>query len=397
MSADSDSDSEVTKCIRCDKPVSGNTIGCDICEGWLHLKCAGFKLKEFYKICEDVNTKFICRYCKFYQCGKCSKPVYPTQNGIQCDIDNCEKWYHLRCTKFTMAEYLSKSSRLHTENWYCPLCISFPFSDLSQKAFTEVVKPDCNLKTFFSKRPGINAYKNCCSVCTRKITKNQHDKSFPCSECKSLIHRKCSNISPHELINCKPSHLKRWSCNSCMASQFPFQNIAASEVEKMSFNSLFSCPCLADSSDVPNNCDLEFRLTDNLYDRDSIFTHGPDPHNNIDTTLDINARCNYYTNHEFHKLKHELTTNGNAKPFSVLHTNIESLNHNFDALEQLCIDLDFPFDVIGLTETWDPAYNKDKFIPKLLDNYQKYNGLQGTTLKSGCGLYIRSDLKFKDR
>ena len=75
-------DSKVTKCLRCDKPVPGNAIGCDICEGWLHLKCAGIKLKEFYKICEDVNTKFTCRYCKFYQCGKCSKPVYPSQKGI---------------------------------------------------------------------------------------------------------------------------------------------------------------------------------------------------------------------------------------------------------------------------------------------------------------------------
>ena len=30
-------------------------------------------------------------------------------------------------------------------------------------------------------------------------------------------------------------------------------------------------------------------------------------------------------------------------------------------------------------------------------NYEKYNGLPGTTLKSGCGLYVRSDLKHKDR
>ena len=116
----------------------------------------------------------------------------------------------------------------------------------------------------------------------------------------------------------------------------------------------------------------------------------------MDLTLDINAQCDYYTNHEFHKLAQNMN-NKNTKPFSVLHTNIESLSHNFDALERLCIDLNFPFDIIALTETWNPTCNKDKFIPKILENYQKYNGLPGTTLKSGCGLYIRSDLKCKDR
>ncbi len=308
-----------------------------------------------------------------------------------------EKWYHLRCTKFTMAEYLSKKSRVHTEPWYCPSCISFPFSDLSHKDFSKVVKPDLDLKAYYKSIPNIDSYKMRCSVCTRKITKNQQTKSLPCIHCNSLVHRKCCNISLPDLLSCKPSHLKHWSCNACMSHLFPFQDIAATEIQKMTYNSLFSCPCLNESSDLPTDCHQEFRLTSNLYDNDTIYTHGPDPHNNMDSTLDINARFNYYTNHEFHKLKLEMNKNTKTKPLSVLHTNIESLMHNFDSLERLCIDLDYPFDVIAVTETWNPSNKKDKFIPKLLENYQKYNGLTGTTLKSGCGLYIRSDLKFKDR
>ena len=115
----------------------------------------------------------------------------------------------------------------------------------------------------------------------------------------------------------------------------------------------------------------------------------------MDTTLDINSRCDYYTNHDFHKLTTE--TDKDSKPFSVLHSNIESLMHNFDALETLCANLNYSFDIIGLTETWNPSSNKDKFIPKRLEGYHKYNGLPGTSMKSGCGIYIRSGIKYKDR
>ena len=124
---------DVTKCLRCDKDLQKNvkSIGCDECAGRLHLKCAGIKVKEFEKICNDPHSTFICRYCKYYKCGKCSKPVYPRHiNAIQCDINSCQKWYHLRCSPFTQAEFLNKKSRLHTDPWYCPCCTSFPFSNL---------------------------------------------------------------------------------------------------------------------------------------------------------------------------------------------------------------------------------------------------------------------------
>ena len=71
--------------------------------------------------------------------------------------------------------------------------------------------------------------------------------------------------------------------------------------------------------------------------------------------------------------------------------------HNFDALDSLCANLNYPFDIVAVTETWNSTSNKDKFIPKIMENYQKYNGLAGTSLKSGCGVYIRTGTKYKDR
>ena len=86
----------------------------------------------------------------------------------------------------------------------------------------------------------------------------------------------------------------------------------------------------------------------------------------MDNTLDLNLQCNHYTNHEFHKLAKEID-DSRKKTLSLLHSNIESLMHNFDQLDNLCSDLNYPFDIIAVTETWNPAKNKDRFIPKILE------------------------------
>ena len=155
------------------------------------------------------------------------------------------------------------------------------------------------------------------------------------------------------------------------------------------------CPCKNHTESTPLELSEVFWLSKNQMN-DSPFTTSPDPYNEIDLTYDINAKCNYYSNHDFHKLTQDIK-NKEKRPFSALHTNIQSLTHNFDSLESLCTDLDFFFDVIAVTETWNSEANKDKFIPKELTGYTKYNGLRGTSLKSGCGLYIRTGLTYIDR
>ena len=144
-----------------------------------------------------------------------------------------------------------------------------------------------------------------------------------------------------------------------MSKTFPFQAVPSEDVQKMTYNSLIYCPCLQSSTEIPTDNIEEYRNTTDLYNAETIFTHAPDPHNNIDQSLDINARCNYYTNHDFHRLKHK---SDSKKPFSILHTNIESLMHNFDSLERLCTDLEYDFDIIALSETWNSESQKAKFI-----------------------------------
>ena len=70
-----------------------------------------------------------------------------------------------------------------------------------------------------------------------------------------------------------------------------------------------------------------------------------------------------------------------------MHTNICSLQANIENLEILLHELEFKFDVISLTETWNPEEKIHNFNPKLLDGYNEYIGTTGTTAKGGCCFY----------
>ena len=105
------------------------------------------------------------------------------------------------------------------------------------------------------------------------------------------------------------------------------------------------CPCQRISCDCQDNLDqLEsFSVYDQTMSFDSSVPVGPDPSNFLDTTFDINAKCNYYGNHDFHKLTAGINKK-DRKPFSVFHTNIQSLTHNFDNLEILLANLGYLFE-----------------------------------------------------
>ena len=300
------------------------------------------------------ETEFICIFCTKYPCGKCSKPVYNTQNAINCSVDDCNKWFHLRCSPFSLAEYLDRKSRLHTQPWFCPDCTGMPFNDLNQLEICELIHDDLQLREYFNILAGNTAFREICSVCNRAVKDGQKPGCLSCIYCNSYVHRKCCNIKLYDLLSAKPSHLKNWSCNTCRIKFFPFQNENDSELLNMTFNSTMDCPCTDHSSDAIDFDNLaSFSVNNYMEDSDSPFIHGPDPSNYLDATFDINAKCNYYTNHEFHKLCSNFKPD-RAKPFSIFHTNIQSLSHNFDQLELLLTDLGYNFDVIAVTETWNP-------------------------------------------
>ena len=92
----------------------------------------------------------------------------------------------------------------------------------------------------------------------------------------------------------------------------------------------------------------------------------------------------YYLNHEFHKLNKNINSGKNDK-FSLLQTNICSLQGNFEKLEMLLSDLEYQFDVIVLTETWHND-NNPSVIAGILPGYQKYESTSGSTKKGSVDL-----------
>ena len=127
------------KCPKCRKFFSDNqnSICCDTCENWFHLRCSGLSRKEFKLHCEDSNKVFSCAFCINYKCGKCFLPVFNHHNALCCENQNCETWYHLRCTDVSLHSYNNMSSS--SELWFCKSCYEFPFYHLNEHIFSERV------------------------------------------------------------------------------------------------------------------------------------------------------------------------------------------------------------------------------------------------------------------
>ena len=136
----------------------------------------------------------------------------------------------------------------------------------------------------------------------------------------------------------------------------------------------------------------EFNISNND-SFDKSFNFGPNDTNKLDDTYDLLPSFKYYQTHELHKLFRKT----NKSAFSLLHTNICSLKANFENLEILLHNIEHNFDIIVLTETWKSEEKMSCFSPRHLEGYQKYNGITGITIKSGCGFYINESLKFIQR
>ena len=133
-----------------------------------------------------------------------------------------------------------------------------------------------------------------------------------------------------------------------------------------------------------------FDFSIDIKQNDNYFTAEPDTFAHINSNNAI-LEFDYYSTHDFHKL---VTKSINENCSSIFHINICSLNSNFENLELLVTNLDYQFTVIALTETWNCHNKKYTFNPGCLHGYQSFDGLCGTTLKSGCGFYIKNNIKY---
>ena len=285
------------------------------------------------------------------RCEKCQTVVRDNQNSICCDL--CNIWYHLKCSSLTLAKF--KSFFIETECiWYCKKCVisTFPFSSLNNNSLCKLYDYQSHLDRTIQKITNMQQFSTCCQVCTKKVV-NRH-KCIPCSSCKCLIHIKCSNKANSMLKTA--TQIMTWNCSSCIKAIFPF-----TELDDFELNRIHN-----PANDDLTNPNL---ITEKLRQRFN-FNDVLNGENEISNTIN----CDYYYLDDF-KILCDKHVSKNC--LSVFHSNISSLQGNFDKLELLITQLNdshFCFDIISLTETWTPKSKEYLVEPKNLIGYQKYMG-----------------------
>ena len=383
-------------CFDCNKTFPADcqdSICCDKCSYWYHSHCTELSDSEFKHHCDYPSVKWICRKCTNNFCKKCDSSVHHKPK-IKCCV--CHYSYHLTCAKLSQN---CKNDVEFKKHWICVTCkpTLFPFAKIDNKKLLDL--SNHNLEKYSRENLSNNSYSNKCNVCDRKLMTN--NKGIPCSSCKSKIHVKCAKIDP------KIFHLHRgnWQCQKCTKNNFPFSELDQSSLQEMNFNSSQLEKEKKFNPEVSVSEKLKLMLSYSKQSPWYAYTHPNEQEHDFFTTefedsMTSKPNFDYYDIDEFRKAK---TIWNKKKSLSIFHTNICSLQQNVENLEDLLHDLDHSFDIIALSETWNPEKSKDSFSAKRIDGYLEYHGVTGSSLKGGCGFYVkdnftpipRKDLEFK--
>ena len=169
-------------------------------------------------------------------------------------------------------------------------------------------------------------------------------KSIPCSSCKCLIHDNCSN---NIKLFISYAEIPSWIFPSCIKNIFSYTYLNDFELNKLQGQISNSFNTKATTQNLTQTYDFYGAMTEET---------------------EINhTNCKYYDINEFRSLfPHQVSKNS----FSIFLTNIPSLQGNFDKLELLLSQVEdvHNFDVISLTETWNPSSTRHLFNPKKCSN-----------------------------
>ena len=306
-------------------------------------------------------------------CTKCLINITENLDSICCEI--CSQWYHVNCSGLTL-KYFKKKCKQNDSILYCTSCIkeNLPFGKLGEKTFEDVLynKTNSNSQDIFLKQYiKTNKFENNCSICNKN---SKTVGTLPCSLCKNLIHKKCSKIK-EKITN--PNTIINWMCSNCLNNIFPFQNCTNNDIIEI--------------HPIQNTDILDINKIRDEYNFCHMINETDD---NEKIEIDFcKIHCDYYDLSEFQEIVKTIT----KKRFCIFHSNISSLRANCDNLQVLLSQIPITFDVISLTEVWNNQEKNENFNPNKIDGYHKFNGLPGTTIKSGCGFYISENIDFIDR
>ena len=312
------------------------------------------------------------------ECNVCSKEVLDNDTSICCDI--CNTWIHFGCSGIEYNDFATYYTS--ARSWQCKKCLfsMLPFDNLTN--YKLVNQSKYNIETQVSKLISTGNYISTCNICKMNVTNK--NKSIPCAICKSLLHRKCIKLNQNSL-NYLLQTISTSMCQQCLTDTLPFMKLNSSDTKQSIISGTVT------SKIKPNKYrELNVELLKQF--KPLNYSESSDSKNN-ELGYTNKTNCNYYNINDFNS---ELS-NLDDKSFSIFHTNISSLNANFDNLDLLLTDINFSFDVIALSETHIPKSKEELIIPGDLPGYQLFTGTSGTSMKSGTGFYISDKLSFVPR
>ena len=139
--------------------------------------------------------------------------------------------------------------------------------------------------------------------------------------------------------------------------------------------------------DVPVCSDLNyepFKFTEN---NNYFMCDGIDPYSNMHSNICVNSL--YYTESEFNE--HFKFKQKGCSNFSLVHFNCRSMTSNFDKLKDSVKGLDFPFDIIAVSETW--LKDNDTNSSYSIDGYSSFQCSRLNKTGGGVALYINETLQ----
>ena len=176
-----------------------------------------------------------------------------------------------------------------------------------------------------------------------------------------------------------------------MSDKVPFTLVENKVIVQITFNSSLFCKCQTSCKYEIGRPEFVFKYRINGNHHERSYVSIIKNNDAIINDFVLQANFKYYDHHIFHKLIKNLHQ---TNDFSLFHTNICSLNGNLENLQTLISNLEISFSVIAASETWSPK-GKSNVKPRKLEGYQNYLRNRGSSIKNGCGFYIKKGVKFK--
>ena len=111
----------------------------------------------------------------------------------------------------------------------------------------------------------------------------------------------------------------------------------------------------------------------------------------LDHNMPSEFNFNYYSTHDFHS-DHIQESSLDPRPFSALHCNTTNVQGNYDNFAHMLSKLQFPFSVIGLSET-KFMIDKDILTNTDLPGYD-FISQPSLSQAGGISFYVRKNLTY---